>query len=181
MRNSLIVLLMLGLSIWASGQVAPSASKAADLQLGASFDLASPDYGPNLLRGFGFYGTLSRNHWGIEADFRQMNDPNSRIGIYERNYEVGPRYSFTFDRIRPYVKFMVGRGVFNFPPDPVHPELGASANLAYTFWAGGFGADYRLRPTINVRFDYEYQNWPHFPVNGLTPQVATFGVAYHFK
>jgi hypothetical protein len=85
-----------------------------------------------------------------------------------------------FGRLAPYTKFMVGRGVFNFPPSPNNPAAGPAANLAYNIWAAGFGADYRLRPSINIRADYEFQRWGGFPPDGLSPRAFSFGVAYHF-
>ncbi len=164
------------------GQVKPAATRArTDLQVGATFDLAHPDYGANTLRGFGFYLTDDfRPHLGVELDFHQIYDPNEKVGIYERTYEAGPRYSFRFGPLRPYAKLMIGRGVFQFPPDPLHPNRGPVANLAYTMWAGGFGADYKVKPSMNIRFDYELQRWGGFPPNGLSPRVFSFGVAYHF-
>lgn len=162
-------------------QVAPAASRPLDLQIGVAFDLGSSDYAAPMLRGFGFYTTLDfRRHFGIEGEFHQLDDPNSTQNIYERTYEVGPRFVLHYGPLAPYAKFMIGRGVFNFPPSPSNPAAGAVANLAYNIWAGGFGADYRLRPSIKVRGDYEFQRWAGFPPNGLSPRVLTLGVAYHF-
>jgi hypothetical protein len=162
-------------------QVQPAAKKLADVQVGASFDIGSPDYGPSNLYGIGVYTTFDfRAHLGVEGEFHQLDDPNSGVGIYERTYEVGPRYFWRFGRFEPYVKALAGRGVFNFPPDPVHPHAGAAANLGYTIWAEGFGTDYHLRPSVNLRVDYEFQQWPGFPPHGLTPRVFSIGVAYHF-
>lgn len=162
-------------------QARPTASRAGDLQVGATFSLASPDYGPNTLRGVGAYATFDfRPHLGIEASFRQLNDPDGREGIYERNFEVGPRYVFRIGPLSPYAKLMIGRGVFQFPPDPRHPENGSVANLAYTMWAGGLGADYSVRPSFNVRADYELQHWLNFPPNGLSPHVFSLGIGYRF-
>jgi hypothetical protein len=162
-------------------QAKPTASKAGDLQVGGLFNLASPDYGPNMLHGFGAYTTFDfRYHWGIEASFHQLNDSNGKENIYERTYEVGPRYVLHFGPLAPYAKLMVGRGVFQFPPDPRHLEDGPVANLAYTLWGGGFGTDYHLTPFVNLRVDYELQQWHSFPPNGLTPRILSFGIAYHF-
>jgi opacity protein-like surface antigen len=47
----------------------------------------------------------------------------------------------------------------------------------YTY---GGGADFRATRSINVRADYEYQNWMGFPLATLHPSVVTIGVAYHF-
>ncbi len=163
-------------------QAAPAASRIGDLQAGASFNLGNSDYdGASTFKGFGFYTSFDfRYHFGVEADFHQLNDPDSQKDIYERTYEIGPRYVMHFGRFAPYTKMMVGRGVFNFPPSPNNPSAGSVANLAYNIWAVGVGSDYYLRPSINIRADYEFQRWVGFPPNGLSPDVLSFGVAYHF-
>jgi hypothetical protein len=141
-------------------QAKPTASRVGDLQVGAIYNLTHPDYGPNTLRGFWAYATFDFGvHWGIEAAFHQWDDPDSKEGIYEGTFEVGPRYVLHFGPLQPYGKFVLGRGVFQFPPDPRHPANGSVANLAYTMCAGGFGVDYHLTRSINVRADYELQRW----------------------
>jgi hypothetical protein len=162
-------------------QVTPAATRPIDLQAGTTFNLGSSDYAAPILRGFGFYTTVDfTRHFGIEAEFHQLDDPNAAQGVYERTYEVGPRYVLHYGRLAPYAKFMIGRGVFNFPPPPGDPTGGPAANLAYNMWAGGLGADYRIRPSIKLRVDYEFQRWAGFPPNGLSPGVFSLGVAYHF-
>jgi opacity protein-like surface antigen len=178
-------LLFVFIFIWVAplldAQAIPTASRAGNLQIGTMFDLASSDYTTSTFKGFGFYGTFDfKPHLGVEAEFHQLYDPNATEGIYERTYEIGPRYVMHFGRFSPYAKLMVGRGVFNFPPDPRHPDNGPVANLAYTIWAGGIGVDYKFRPSINVRADYEFQRWNSFPPNGLSPRIFSVGVAYHF-
>jgi opacity protein-like surface antigen len=160
----------------------PAASKVVDLQVGTAFSLGNSDYqGTSTLKGFGFYTSADfRYHFGIEAEFHQLEDPGSQKSIYERTYEIGPRYVLHFGPFAPYTKLMAGRGVFNFPPSPSDPSAGPAANLAYNIWAVGIGSDYSLRPSLNVRIDYEYQRWNGFPPNGLSPEVFSFGVAYHF-
>ncbi len=179
-----LVMLTVGMLIITApmfGQAVPAAKKAGDLQVGGSFNLASPDYGSQKLFGFGAYSTFDwSEHLGVELSFYQLLDPDASRKIYERTYEIGPRYVWHYGRRQPYAKFLVGRGIFQFPPDPRHPNDGPAANLAYTIWGGGFGVDYLLRPSINLRADYELQRWSDFPPHGLSPQVFSFGVAYHF-
>jgi hypothetical protein len=159
------------------GQATSTASRRADLQVGAGFVENNADYpyepgGPQDLKGFAFYATLDLSaHLGGELVFHQANS-STGDQLYQRTYEIGPRYFRTYGRFAPYVKAMYGRGVFNFPH--------GAANLAYNMFAGGAGVDVRVLPFINVRADYEYQDWMGFPATGLTPQVLTFGVAYHF-
>jgi|SRR5580704_10634879 hypothetical protein len=164
-------------------QAIPTASTGGALQIGAMFNLANPDYRPQTFKGYGFYTTFDFNyHVGIEGEFHQINDPDSAEGIYERTYEIGPRYVLHHDRYNPYAKILYGRGVFNYPNllDPVSNKLTPTANLAYNIGAIGVGLDYRALPGMNVRVDYEYQQWFSFPPNGLTPQVFSIGVAYRF-
>ncbi len=163
-------------------QAEPAArGRSVNMQFGSTLNLANPDYGSDTLKGFGFYVTSDfARHLGIEAEFHQLDDPGGKDGIYERSFEIGPRYVWHVGRLSPYGKFMFGRGVFNFPPSPQNPSAGSVANLAYNMWAAGAGADYRVKPSVNFRVDYEFQHWIGFPPNGLSPRVFGVGVAYHF-
>jgi hypothetical protein len=165
------------------GQAIPTASSNGDLQIGAMFNLANTDYRPNKFKGYGFYTTFDfRYHLGIEGEFHQVNDPDPKDGVYERTYEIGPRYVLHHGRYHPYAKLLYGRGVFNYPLmlDPVTNTLTKTANLAYNIGAIGAGLDYRILPGLNARVDYEYQKWLSFPPSGLTPQILSFGAAYRF-
>lgn len=168
---SALCLFLLGSSFSLSGQAVATASRRADLQVGVGLILGNPDYEQRVYRGGAFYTTLDfTNHFGAEFVIHQLDTPDD-LKYYERTYELGGRYFRTYGRFSPYVKAMYGRGVFNFMND--------EANLAYNLFAGGVGTDFRVKPYLNVRVDYEYQRWLGFPPNGLTPQVVTFGVAYH--
>jgi opacity protein-like surface antigen len=163
------------------GQASPTASRAGDLQIGAMFNLVSPDYRPETFKGYGFYTTFDfKYHVGIEGEFHQVNDPDATEGIYERTYEIGPRYVLRYGRWAPYAKLMYGRGVFNYPPVNGDPKIGPAANLAYNIIAIGGGIDYHVVPRFNVRAEYEYQQWLSFPPNGLTPRLFSIGAAYRF-
>ncbi len=163
------------------GQAEPTATRAANLQLGATFDLSNSDYAPNRIQGFGLYSGFDfRYHLGLVTEFHQINDSSTSLNIYERTYEIGPRYVLHFGRFEPYAAVFYGRGVFNFPSVGGGPNGRLGANLAYNLEAAGGGVDYRLRRSINLRVDYEFQNWMGFPPHGLTPTVLDFGAAYHF-
>ena len=154
------------------GQATSTASREADLQIGAGFVYDQSDYNTTALKGLAFYTTLDlTNHLGGEFVIHQANS-SAGDSLYERSYEIGPRYFRHYGRFSPYVKAMYGRGVFNFPNNV--------ANLAYNEFAFGVGTDVRVLPFINVRLDYEYQDWLSFPPTGLKPQVYTIGIAYHF-
>ncbi|WP_157477561.1 outer membrane beta-barrel protein [Granulicella tundricola] len=152
-----------------------TAARTGDFQVGVDFAGIHSDYDPKLYKGYGLYTTFDlTNHLGAEFDFNQgsASSPNKD---YERTYELGARYFRTYGRYSPYAKIMYGRGVFNFAPlGPVN------ANLAYNEAVIGAGVDVRVLRYINVRANYEYQDWFGFPANGLNPQVFNVGVAYHF-
>jgi hypothetical protein len=178
----LVLFLLLGVAhTYLHGQAEPTAIRAGDLQAGGTFSLGNSDYATTSFRGFGFYTTFDfRYHLGIEGVVHQINDSNNSTGIYERTYEVGPRYVFHYHRFRPYVRAMYGRGVFNFTPVGNQSTGKYGANVAFNLIAGGGGVDYRLRRSVTVRAGYEYQHWLGFLPNGLTPTMLELGAAYHF-
>ena len=154
------------------GQASSTASRRADLQVGVGFTDGKSDYSPDNYKGGAVYATLDfTSHLGAEFVIHQVYSPDNDKA-YERTYELGARYFRTYGRFVPYVKAMYGRGVFNFPQNV--------ANLAYNIFTGGAGVDVKILPYLNVRADYEYQTWLSFPPHGLTPQIVTIGVAYHF-
>jgi len=154
-------------------QSLPTAKRSADLQVGGGFVIDNSNYDTANLKGFAFYTTLDlTNHYGGELAFHQA-DSGTGDQVYQRTYEVGPRYHRDYGHFAPYVKAMYGRGVFNYP--------NSVANLAYNLFAIGVGVDVKVKPYLNVRADYEYQDWLSFPPTGLHPQLITIGVAYHFS
>jgi hypothetical protein len=162
-------------------QAVPTASADGELQIGALFVFGNSDYRPQKFRGYGAYATYDfRYNIGIEGEFHQLDDPDATDGVYERTYEIGPRYVLHHGRYNPYAKLMYGRGVFNYPPVFGDPKIGPAANLAYNLGAIGAGVDYRVVPGMNVRADYEYQRWIGFPPNGLSPWIFSIGAAYRF-
>jgi hypothetical protein len=187
-RILLLVCLIGSASVRLLAQAEPTASAPGILQIGAMFAYGKSGYSnatyyPQNFRGYGGYTTFDfRYHLGIEGVFHQVNDPNSVNGVYERTYEMGPRYVIHRGRYHPYGKVMYGRGVFNYPTvtdDPTH-KPGPAANLAYNLIAIGGGLDYRALLGMNVRADLEYQKWLSFPPNNLSPLIVSIGVAYRF-
>jgi opacity protein-like surface antigen len=159
----------------AAGQSMPTASRVGDLQIGGGFVFANSRYNfaPITLIGGAGYVTFDwRDHWGVEGGFRNAR-ANQDTTVYERTYEVGPRIFLTRGAFSPYAKVLIGRGVYNF-----HDNV---ANVAYNMYTYGGGVDFRATRSLNVRADYELQNWINFPLGTLHPSVITIGVAYHFN
>lgn len=179
MRRFVLLLLCFALfAARARSQAGYAATRAGDLQIGAGYSSANADYEyvHNRIAGLNFYADFDfKEHYGVEASFHQLNDPNS--AVYQRSYEIGGRYVRHYSLARvpmnPYGKVMVGRGVLNFPK---------YANLAYNMVSAGGGVDFAVRPRINVRAEFEYQDWLSAPGAGLniTPSIISIGVAYHF-
>lgn len=181
MKNFLCLTVLLAVATSIHAQAGPTAEKAADVQVGATFSYVNSDYTPNAWYGYGFYGDVDfRYHFGVEFAFHQNS--GSEPILYERTYEIGGRYIYPLrDRFLPYAKVMIGRGVFNFAGTNASGSSVEVANLAYNTQSVGGGLDLRILPGLNVRvIDYEYQWWNGFPPHGLTPSVYSFGVAYHF-
>jgi len=177
LKRILVFGCLLGGASMLHAQASPTASRGADLKIGGGLTSAASDYGNRFNGGMAFFNFDFKAHFGIEGEFHFVRD-GSGNGLYEKTYEVGPRYFRTYGKFVPYAKLMYGRGVFNYPayaPGGPHP------NLAYNLFAGGAGVDYKALPYLYVRGDYEYQYWTGFPPNGLTPSLLTIGVAYHFR
>lgn len=171
MIGRLALSVLLGGASAACGQALPAASRTADAQIGAGFSVARPDYIPQTFQGYTAYGDFDfRPHIGAEAEFHQVYSTGGDRS-FQRSYEIGGRYFRTYGPLVPYVKLMIGRGDFNYPF--------GNADLSYTLYAGGAGADFKLGPYLRVRAEYELQKWTSFPNGGLMPQLVTFGVAYH--
>ena len=190
---SLLAALVFSTSL-ARGQAYPTASRGADLQVGAGFTWAHSDYVPNNIGGYAFYATYDLvGLFGIEANFHRVRDPNPDPLVpsnhfSETTYEIGGRYVRPIYRWRlaPYGKVLYGRGVVNFPAHQIATPGGLETyidNIGYNLVSFGGGTDYRLNNRINLRVDFQYQHWfasdRELP-RGLGPYLLTFGGAYHF-
>jgi hypothetical protein len=165
---------LLGTASMLHAQATPAGSRAGDLKIGGGLSSANSDYGGRYNGGAAYFNFDFLPHIGVEGEFHFVKDPSD---LYEKTYEVGGRYFRTYGRFVPYAKVMYGRGVFNFPPlgDGFRP------NLAYNLIAGGIGVDYKVKPYLYVRADWEFQTWLGFQDSSLSPNIVTVGAAYHFK
>lgn len=168
---------VLGLTAFSHAQALPSASKPTRLQLGAGFTYARPDYSTPI-KGISGYGDFDfTRHIGVEGDVHIVSlwTPSD---IAENTYLLGPRFKWQFGKLTPYAKFLGGFGQFKYQYPSQYP---GPATYTYGVYAFGAGVDYHLRRHINIRpFDIEFQRWPGFQPNGLSPIVMTFGAAYTF-
>ena len=167
-------LLLLGASCSAGVSQAVYAAKApgAYVSVGVTASGYESDYGKRLLGGGSIYvdANLTRR-LGIELEGRRLS-LNSDDHMRETTYLVGPRYSFAVRGFRPYAKFLVGRGDFNFPFD--------YAKGSYLAMAPGGGVDYQVgNSRLGLRLvDFEYQIWPQFTFGALHPYGVSAGISF---
>ncbi|MDR3734713.1 MAG: hypothetical protein P4L10_04155 [Acidobacteriaceae bacterium] len=176
-RILMLLCLMAAATPLLRAQEIPTEVRAGELQVGGGYAGGNPDYSPHHFYGPYIYTTFDfREHIGAEFNFRMIkegSDPSNE-GLYEKTYQIGPRYVWHVKRrYNPYVKLLVGRGVFQYAHN--------TANLAYNMYSFGGGLDVRVKPYLNVRVvDLEAQHWMSFPPHGLAPMAVSFGVAYRF-
>jgi Outer membrane protein beta-barrel domain len=171
------IIIFIGLLSMASishAQAIPTGERAGDLKIGGGFSTADSDYGGRYNGGAAYVDYDFLPHIGLEGEFHFVKDSND---LYEKTYEAGGRYFRTYKKFVPYAKVMYGRGVFNFPA----LGDGFRANLAYNLIAGGIGVDYKAKPWLYVRADWEYQTWLGFQDSSLSPSILTIGAAYRFR
>lgn len=161
----------------ARAQAVPTASAIGSFQAGAGYTIVSPDYGQKRVVGFTGFADYDFGRLGIEFD-AHIGNLITPLDIAENSYLVGPRYVFRLGRIHPYAKGLLGVGMFRVLETEDNQGIYTGNYLAY---AMGGGVDIRASDHITIRpIDFEYQKWPAFGQNGLTPLVYTFGAAYHF-
>jgi hypothetical protein len=150
----------------------------SSLAVGGSFNATRLQYGQHwLLGGTAFvdanftwkYGIEGETNWAV---LRQYEDTHATT------YLIGPRYQmagFGQDaRLRPYVKFLIGDGYFNFPYNYGYGN--------YFVMAPGGGLDYRVNSRIRLRLlDAEYQYWPGFTFGSMTNVSLSAGVRYRIR
>jgi hypothetical protein len=169
--------LMMAVMVLAVGrceaQALPTASGPGSyLAGGVAFSRFAPDYGRNKLDGItGYVDANLTWRYGVEGEARYLIY-NQVAQTNEITYLVGPRISFRPKALRPYAKFLVGRGIFNFPYN--------FAQGRYFVMAPGGGVDLEMK-RLNVRLvDFEYQKWKDFNFGTLSPYGFSFGVSYKF-
>jgi hypothetical protein len=141
------------------------------IQVGGTGSIFQADYGQRHLGGESIFidANLYRRI-GVEAEGRVLN-LNEDEDVHETTYLAGPRYSILPGRIRPYAKFLIGRGQFGFP---FHYAQGS-----YFVIAPGAGVDWQVgRSRLTIRLvDIEFQKWPQFSFGPLQPYGVSSGIA----
>ena len=176
-KNAAYILMLFVSAPLMHSQNLPSAIRRASIQVGVAGSAFTLDYGEGYEKGLTVFGDVDfAHHLGIEALYRNASiiTPHD---IGENHILAGPRFAFQKGRFKPYAKALAGVGTINF-------QQGYNVTAyseSYFIYALGGGFDYHLTRRINIRpIDFEYQIWPTFAPNGLTPYGYTAGVAYQF-
>ena len=139
--------------------------------VGATFSAYQSDYGQRQIGGTSvFVDAHLYRRIGIEAkaSFLFLHTDED---VKERTYLIGPKISLKGRTIRPYARFLLGRGEFDFPFGYAHGS--------YLVYAPGGGLDWRIgRGRFIVRVvDFEYQLWPSFSYGALHPYGISTGLS----
>jgi hypothetical protein len=182
----LLFLMLIGAATRLSAQVAYSA-REGKLPLSVGFGVAdfSDDWGDRNPRQVGLtlwidwrlpHMPSKLQGLGIEFEGRDVNyaTPDYLPGHRMTTGLAGPMYQWRREnRIRPYVKYLMGIGNLDFPGRCCYQQ-----DTRAVFAPAG-GADVRLIGRLSARGEYEYQMWHQiFGPHDLTPQGFTFGVLY---
>jgi opacity protein-like surface antigen len=169
---------MLGSASFAHAQALPTATGRGSLQAGVGVTLAEPDYGQKSIKGISGFITFDFTpHFGVEAvvHYVALVTPTD---LAENTFLIGPRYVYRKGRFNPYAKLLIGRGDLVIQETNDNPGRYSGNYLAFAL---GAGLDIDITHHLVVRaIDVEYQRWPNLG-NGLSPIVATVGVAYRFR
>lgn len=162
------------------------------ISAGAEFSTFNPDYtcsssipfkcSPQAFGLAALFDLNVRPKWGAEGEARWLHW-NLQEGQIESNYVVGPRYRLVrYDRLSAWAKVLVGGGWITTAH---YPQPGSLKGSYFVYEPGGT-LEYRLKPWLSVRADYEFQEWPSFVAavpghnHGLTPNGLSFGANYSF-
>jgi hypothetical protein len=157
-------------------QALPTATAGGALQAGAGWSYANPDYGQKKIQGVTAFADLDfAQHLGVEAEYHYISLVTP-TDLGENSFFFGPRFILPYNRFSLYAKVLIGIGDIAIQEVQDNPQGGAGTYLAYG--AGG-GIDYRFGRHFVARGDFEYQHWSY--LSGLTPTVATVGIAYRFR
>jgi len=164
-----------------SAQVAPAQNGGGgkfSMAFGAGFSGFNTDYVPERMYGVTAYYDIDYARWiGVEVEGRTIQW-NGFKNVREDTIAAGGRVRLPhYKRFIPYAKFLGGIGSIDFPAFPNFPNY---THDTFAFYDVGGGLDYKLAQHVYLRGDYEYEWWPRWAPNGLTPNGFTIGANYRF-
>jgi hypothetical protein len=176
MKNKIYSLLLLvaGMLVAAPSlhaQADYTANKTSRVQAGVGYMYLKPDYVNTNIQGISFWGDYDfLKHVGVEASVH-LGSIITPSDIAENSYMVGPRFIIRHHKFTGYGKFIFGRATIT--------NQDYNLSSSYNAYAFGGGLEYKATRKINIRaIDLEYQQWPNFEPNTLSPIAITVGASY---
>jgi len=169
-----LVLMPLVCAHHARAQAVPTAtSPGSFIAVGGTYAIYQTQYGKQVLGGVGVHLDLNFTlAIGLEGEVRWLRQ-GQVADTHQTTYLIGPRYQRVIHNgpFKPYAKFLVGDGDFNFPYNYQKGE--------YLVIAPGAGLEFRVNESLSVRvIDFEYQRWPQFTYGPISPYGVSFGFTY---
>lgn len=150
-----------------------AASRSRSLDIGGTAFFTDPDYGHGSNVDVGAFVAFTGRFFGVEAD--AADTVRHTGGIREPYVVAGPRFQYRTRHLTVYGKAQAGAGHFSGDR--------SSADNKKTFVVENYGAgvEFKVSPHLLVRaVDANYQVWPTFANNNLTPFHIGSGLAYSF-
>jgi opacity protein-like surface antigen len=144
------------------------------LSLGGGISAFPSDYdGRNIAGAAVFLDVQPTFRYGFEAETRFLRYRTDE-GVSQTNYLAGIHVGIRPQRVRPYVKFLVGATRIQAP-------FGYGQGTFFTFVPGA-GVDYSLSDRWTVRaVDLEYQIVPQFIASEVRNFGVTMGLSYRLN
>lgn len=163
----------------ARAQDIPTAYRMGQTQVGIAYTNAATDEFSDRIGGVSIYGTFDfLPHIGAQANAHILKLQNPQQ-YTQSSYEAGLRYFRGYGRFKPYVGIQIGIANSYQPTPPGGLVQEAIGNFA--MFSGNGGVDYYLPHNLNIRGDFEYQDWFNYPPHVLNPSMFSIGVAYRIR
>jgi opacity protein-like surface antigen len=144
------------------------------MSLGGGISAAPSDYDGRTIAGAAIFMDVQPTfRYGFEAETRFLRYRTDE-GVGQTNYLAGIHIGIRPQRLRPYVKFLVGATRITAP-------FGYGQGTFFTF-VPGVGADYALSDRWTVRaVDLEYQIVPQFITSNVRNLGVSIGLSYRLN
>ena len=148
-----------------------SATKRLDLDLGLTAFYVRPDFGQSVNVDVGGFVALTGKYFGVEVD--AADTVRSGNGIHEPYIVAGPRVQYRTRHFTVLAKAQAGAGHFSGAP--------GQFNNKQTLIVENYGAavEFKISRHLKLRaIDANYQIWPTFAPNNLSPLHIGSGIAF---
>jgi len=176
-RFSLIVCFatLLALAPSLRAQAVYTATRSTRIEAGAGVSLIQPDAFDKNIYGASVWGDYDFSKW-IGAEFDVHISAITPEDYAENSYMVGVRGLYHYRKYTGYLKGLVGEA--SIVPQDLLSSYYHIPTKTYNAFALGGGVEYKVHPKINIRGDFELQQWPNYEPHTLSPLIVTIGASY---